>query len=389
MESGLDIASFVDSVLAAPNARREARESFVAADTPIGGPELTDPFTRMFSTRTGQFAASIVGNETRTLAILSGLAAEALAGAVTRAGDRLGPDGLSEDVSVLLLNRPEGSASPPAVLMLDPHLPDDFAARRFDWGARHAAVATAAMGTLEIAAAPDLGANAPGRREVARALLEGGPPALGEVLWIVRPEGIVARHPEMELVGCPSPALEVGCTAPGKPVESSSVGLFCRDADGVVGITACHHGTGPAGTPVTVGGLPSVVTLADAIQDIVFVPLPHGYAMPNSARGLNGPRSDRPPYQGEQVHFDGRTTGHKTTVVNSHSPGLLWIDALSQNKVQTPAAVNKGDSGSALVDDDDHVLGFAFRRTRTGQPLEFAEWIWAANALAALGLAPI
>jgi S1-C subfamily serine protease len=111
--------------------------------------------------------------------------------------------------------------------------------------------------------------------------------------------------------------------------------------------------------------------------------------VPSFARGLNGARKNRPPFQGEQVQFEGRTTGHKTTVVSSHSPGLLWLDPLSQSKVQTPAAVNKGDSGSALVDDEDHVLGFAFRRTKTAQPIEFAEWIWAANALAALGLEPL
>jgi hypothetical protein len=390
--SSLDIASFVDRVLMDEEpAKRDHLYRLPGNDTAFG-PTPTDPFTRMFGTRIGQMSAGIVGNESKTLSILSNLATEALLHG-THGGKSVDPSGslsLGPDVNAMVVTRGWADA-PPVVMMLDPNLPAGFQPRSLAWHPRlgedsgdftFSAIAKAADRESQPAEARQ-------QQDVARALVDSGRPALDELFWIIRPDVVVARHPEMEPVGCPSPALEVQCTPPGKPLELSSVGLFCRDSDDVVGVTACHHGTGPVGTPVTIGGLPSTVKHADIIQDIVFIPLPDGYAMPNYARGLSGPRNNRPPFQGEPVQFEGRTTGHTTTMVSSHSPGLLWLDPLSQNKVQTPAAVNRGDSGSALVDDDDHVLGFAFRRTKFGQPLEFAEWIWAANAMAALGLASL
>ena len=71
------------------------------------------------------------------------------------------------------------------------------------------------------------------------------------------------------------------------------------------------------------------------------------------------------------------------------SRGLLLIDPRRQSTIETPAVVNRGDSGCALLDRDDKVLGFAFRRTGYGAAIEFADWIWAANAMAALELEPL
>lgn len=190
----------------------------------------------------------------------------------------------------------------------------------------------------------------------------------------------------MEMLGCPSPALEVRSAKSGQIGETSSVGIFCRDKDGVAGVTGCLHGTGPEGTVVTVGGLPSAVKHADPVQDLVFIPLPDGYPAPQVKSGIAGIRQDRVPAESDPVRFEGCKSGPQATVISSCSRGLLRPDPLSQNKVYTPAVANKGDSGSALVDDKNRVLGFAFRRTGFGEPLEFAEWIWAANAMAALEL---
>ncbi len=208
-----------------------------------------------------------------------------------------------------------------------------------------------------------------------------GPDALLAALWIARPEVIVARMPAMMPLNCPSPALEVRSAA-----ESSSVGMFCRDAAGIVGFTACHHGTGPVGTSIELGGLPTEVIHAHAVQDIVFAPLPENYVVPNCAHGLAGIRRNRAPAQNDLATFEGCTSGHRNIVVTSHDAGLLRQRASVQLKVQTTAELNQGDSGSALIDEDDRVMAFAFERTAIDEPIQFADWIWAANAFDALGL---
>jgi hypothetical protein len=156
-----------------------------------------------------------------------------------------------------------------------------------------------------------------------------------------------------------------------------------------MGFTACHHATGPVGTAITLAGLPTHVTAADQVQDLVFAPLPEGYVVPHYARGNAGFRNHPPPYQTEPGLFEGTTSGQRATVIQGHSLGILWRNPLSQEKVITGPEPNAGDSGSALIDNDDRVIGFAFQRTAYGSPIPYAEWIWADNAIAALGLQPL
>src|SRR5438034_4607166 len=87
---------------------------------------------------------------------------------------------------------------------------------------------------------------------------------------------------------------------------------------------------------------------------------------------------------------DGAGTKRKvTTYIKSHDAGILRNRRTLQLKVQTPADTNSGDSGSALVDQDDRVVAFGFERTGLGEFPELTDWIWAANALSALGLTPV
>jgi hypothetical protein len=215
-------------------------------------------------------------------------------------------------------------------------------------------------------------------------IFETGPDALLTALWIARPEVILVRKPKMVPLSCPSPAIEVRAGA-----ERSSMGLFCRGPDGKAGFTACFHGTGPVGTAITLGGLGSTVTLANPVQDLVFAPLPDGYVVPNFAHGASGIRRLRAPAQNDPATFDGCTSGASQTVVTSHDAGLLRTRATVQLKVQTTAALNRGDSGSALIDENDQVMAFAFERTAIDEPIQFADWIWAANAFDALALQPL
>jgi hypothetical protein len=75
--------------------------------------------------------------------------------------------------------------------------------------------------------------------------------------------------------------------------------------------------------------------------------------------------------------------------VQSHDAGLLRRRPGVQLKVQTRPDTDRGDSGSALIDADDRVVGFAFEKTAFDDWPQFTDWIWAANALDALGLTPL
>ena len=116
--------------------------------------------------------------------------------------------------------------------------------------------------------------------------------------------------------------------------------------------------------------------------------MPQGYVKP-PVYAAGGIRSTRAPSEAEQVRFEGVGTGSRVlTRVKSHDAGILRKRATVQLKVQTPADTNTGDSGSALVDDDDRVIGFGFERTAPADFPELTDWVWAAYALAALGRVP-
>jgi hypothetical protein len=205
--------------------------------------------------------------------------------------------------------------------------------------------------------------------------------SLLQLMDIVRPEVIVAPLPRMAPLGAPAPSVGMICLN-----QKSSVGVFCRDAGGTFGVTASFHGTGPAGTAVTVGGVEARVGLADPTQDIVFIPLPENHPGLAHCRGLKGARSLKPPYEAEPMSFDGVTSGAVQTYVKSHDAGITQRNARRQFCVQTRPDANRGDSGCALIDQDDAIVAFAFQTSAVGAPLEMTDWIWADNALQALGL---
>jgi hypothetical protein len=210
-----------------------------------------------------------------------------------------------------------------------------------------------------------------------------GMEAIAELLWVSQPEVILSRRPKMVPLSAPAPHLAIRSGG-----KVSTEGIVCKDHAGDLGVTACFHGTGAVGTPVTIAGLAGVVKHADPVQDIVFIPMPAGWAKP-PVYGLAGVRSTLAPSEAEQVSFEGAGTGARvSTRVKSHDAGILRKRSTIQLKVQTPADTNTGDSGSALVDHDDRVIGFGFERTAPGDFPELTDWIWAANALDSLGLTP-
>jgi hypothetical protein len=205
--------------------------------------------------------------------------------------------------------------------------------------------------------------------------------AAAVLLWIARPRLVVTHMPRMVPLCVPRPPFDID----GPDEKISTAGALVRDAEGRIGVTACFHGTGTVGTTVRLGSNECQVALATELHDTVFLLLPDRLNLPE-LYATKGPLADRPPWETEKVVFWGRTSGERTTTVVSVDRGLPTIRPGKQMCVQTRPDTEEGDSGAALVNQSDNLVGFAFQRTAYGEPLEFTDWIWAAAALQALGL---
>ena len=330
-----------------------------------------DPMTRMFGTAVGADAANAIGSEARTLVALERLSLEIMAG-VLRATGAAGPDD-----RLLVIPSPD-DGRPPVLMMLSPEMADAEDSRvisdELDLPVEAMAAAMREMADPE--------EDSPEARSFER-LEAGGPRAMAELFLVAQPEIVLTRRPRMIPLCAPSPHLKLEAGG-----QISTAGILCRDADGELGVTGCYHGTGPAGTAVSVELRQCQVKCANAVQDIVFIPLVDGYNQP-SLVGLNGIRQDREPARAEHVRFDGATNQDRRTRVFGADAGLLRPRATVQLKLQTDPDTDQGDSGCALIDDEDRILGFAFERTAYDDYPQFTDWIWAANALRSLGLTPV
>ena len=381
---GLDVSSLVKKVL------HEESLGFGAAEkgqlgrlatkflSTLGREDLhSDPnaFTRMFATPTGVRAVNAVGNESRTLDLLSSLSVEVLAEFLFGTS-AVGHDAGARKRRFLVV--PGQPTDTPALLVLDPEMDDISLSRRIT-DELHLD-AEGLKGAFERLRPALNHFGAP----LAAALAESGLESAMELMWIARPEVILSRRPKMKPLCAPSPHVSVDFQG-----EISTAGVFCRDASGTLGVTACLHGTGKAGTAVTIAGRTFTVRDVDAVQDLVFIPIGDDYAVPATC-AKSGIRRDHAPSEAEKVWFEGAGSQRRVdTRVKSHDAGLLRKRPTIQLKVQTPADTNSGDSGAALIDDRDCVVGFGFERTGYGDFPEITDWIWADNALAALGLTAI
>lgn len=327
------------------------------------------PMGRMFRTETGRRAVSAVGNESLTLEVLGRLSLEVLAQAMRDSGVVHRED--------RLMVMPGDGMRPACLLRMSPKLESMVDSRRIS---DELDLGLGPLGrAMERIADPDFeSADTVALRQV----LANGVQGLAELFYIVQPEVILTRRPRMVPLCVPDPLVPIAHGA-----RHSTAGIYCRDSDNEFGITACLHGTGMPDTEVLVAGVPRRVKLSNAVQDIVFIPLP-GPVSGNPNLGSRGPRSDAIPAQSAVVHFNGLRNPGSSTRIHGTDSGLLRPRPSIQLKLQTAPDTDQGDSGCALIDQYDHVLGFAFERTDPRDYPQFTDWIWAANAMRALGLSP-
>ena len=184
----------------------------------------------------------------------------------------------------------------------------------------------------------------------------------------------------------PSPALEVTIDGELRPVASA--GVVGRHADGRMLVTTAWHVVSEAlarSLKLRVGGQPAeALTPSDVLTDscVLAVACP---TMPGM--GSSGVLH-RPPMLYRPAVFAGAASGSKPkrTRITSFDLSMVSPTPHSGSRVYTDPDTIPGDSGAALIDEDDHIVGFAVGRTAFGAPVEFSTWSWAEQVFTVHGL---
>ena len=191
-----------------------------------------------------------------------------------------------------------------------------------------------------------------------------------------------ARSPQASFVA-PVPALAV--TLPGVPRPVATAGIIGSNVTGdLLAVTARHAlDTVADKDEVFVGGAPARIIRTNGLTDscLLSVSCRAGVGAGHAGPLLFPPAEHRP------AIFDGAASGHKQTMIRAYDRSVLDTSLYLSSKIYTDPDTIPGDSGAALIDSDDHIVGFAVSRTPLGAPLEFSTWAWAAQVLTAHGLA--
>jgi hypothetical protein len=92
--------------------------------------------------------------------------------------------------------------------------------------------------------------------------------------------------------------------------------------------------------------------------------------------GLKGPLRKTPREPGP-AFFDGAKSGLTTTIITTHDPAIIDPQPDELCRVYTDADTAPGDSGAALIDEDDFIAGFARRRSGYNSLVQYSSWVWA------------
>jgi hypothetical protein len=208
------------------------------------------------------------------------------------------------------------------------------------------------------------------------------PEAVDELMRVHEVGVIIAPKPTLVMTGAPSPAWEIADTLED---ETGTAGAIVINADGKVGVTGPRH-TFARSTEVTVNGMPGTVAARDEITDSCFIEVPD-LEPPRGRKGLAGPLTYVPPGEGTEVSFEGAGSGAKPTKLVGWSPTILTPEwTMGHNRVLTTPDTTGGDSGAALIDSWDHILGFSTYRSAEGAVSEYSAWVWAHHVFRTLGL---
>jgi hypothetical protein len=191
---------------------------------------------------------------------------------------------------------------------------------------------------------------------------------------------MVAREPKMFYTSStPHPAIPVDSLS-GNSV--ATVGVVTLNAKGQRGVTTARHAVNELAT-VKIDSQIGKIISSDILTDSCFIEL-HDSNI--NAKPVKGPLTGIVPRMYEHVEFEAITSGKVQTIVTGTSLQLPLIVPGMQNIVYTKPVTQCGDSGAALLSDNDSILGFSMARTAYTEMVEFSCWIWAEDVFRAHNL---
>jgi len=184
----------------------------------------------------------------------------------------------------------------------------------------------------------------------------------------------VARAPEQAETCSLSPAValidddnEVLATL-GTILRTGKLGWIATTAD---------HAVPPKATSVKVGNSSFRVVRRHRESDSCLLKVTPALLEKHEQKGLAGPLRGLPPTQYAPVTFFGGSSIYVLTHIHGYDPSVIDPQADEMSKIYTEADTAPGDSGAALIDDRDRILGFSLRRSRYDMTTRFSVWVWA------------
>lgn len=189
------------------------------------------------------------------------------------------------------------------------------------------------------------------------------------------------QRPGSMYTGCCSPVPGHGVSFTAEGTARASVGVYARRY-GKLGITLPMHifkklSLVSRRQHCYVQGNKVTIVSFDAISDSCFAVFDDQSISIPADKRLRGCLSGITPRNYEDCYFEALGAGRQNTNIIGWSPDIPFVQPYSQLKILTKPDTNPGDSGTALYNNDEQVLGFSFYRTGLGDKVEFSAWIWA------------
>lgn len=187
---------------------------------------------------------------------------------------------------------------------------------------------------------------------------------------------IVNAPPEVPTCAL-SPAVSLQ-SATNDPI--ATLGSFLTDIEGTAVntclATTANHALGRRSRTLTIDGNALEVVRRHNRSDSCLVRVHSSILDGRQQSGLAGPLHGTPRLY-DYATFDGAASGVTRTRITSFDTAIVDPQPDEMCRVYTDADTAKGDSGAALIDENDFIVGFAWRRSRYDAPVQFSSWVWA------------
>lgn len=186
---------------------------------------------------------------------------------------------------------------------------------------------------------------------------------------------VLAQAPEEQDTCAVSPA--VALTGVNNGIVAT-IGVILPSNNGYVATTANHALRGDI-KKLAIRGRPIKVLKRHSASDSCLIALDQDLMQARRCLGIAGPLRGTPPPALADVFFDGAVSGPTKTRTHTYFDlSLLDVQSDELSRIYTDPDTVKGDSGAALIETrEDHVLGFAHRRSAFKALIQYSSWVWA------------